>query len=268
MDRSALRSPLKKVGAGVPVNNYGFTSATEAEASFTALYKEHNFMNQLMDFGQPAISEWTFSIYISSSGGVTGDYIDFGSPRYEDTAGESKGATFEIRDTFGLTQTSKWITSSEVDGLAFISAAGTGVYALGNKYPIHFNPGLAGLEIPSLAMDEFAYLLMENDKYKQVAYEGGKLKFASSSCDPFSLPSLFFRIDQKYIELHPLDYLAFNSQGQCSFALETTTRDYWTFGSMALNYMYTIYRHYEGAEPDTVTLIPTLVDGEQMKTEV
>ena len=225
-------------------------------------------MSQLMDFGQPAISEWTFSIYLSSRAGTTGDFIDFGTPRYEDTAGESKGATFEIRDTFGLTQTSKWITSSDVDGLAFMSVAGAGVYALGNKYPIHFNPGIAGLEIPSLAMDEFANLLMENDKYEQITYEGGELKFTSSSCDPFSLPSLFFRIDQKYIELHPLDYLAFNSEGQCSLAVEAATRDYWTFGSMALNHMYTIFRHFEVAESDTVTLIPTLVDGQQLKTEV
>ena len=83
-------------------------------------------------------------------------------------------------------------------------------------------------------------------------------------CDPFSLPSLFFRLDQKYIEVQPLDYIAFNLAGECKLTISTTSSDFWTFGSMALNNFYTVFKHIEG----TVTILPVMVDGQQMKSSV
>jgi len=96
-----------------------------------------------------------------------------------------------------------------------------------------------------------------------VAYSFGELYLDKVECDPFSLPSLYFRVDQKYIEVQPLDYIIYNSAGECKLAISTTTFDYWTFGSRTLNNFYTTFRHGEGA--DTVTIIPALVGGEQLK---
>jgi len=95
-----------------------------------------------------------------------GNQIDFGSPSYVATSGESNKASFTVRDTFGMSKTSKWITESAVDGLAFLSLVGQSVYPLAGQYPIHFDPSLAGLEVPEMALDEFSYLLLLNDKNK------------------------------------------------------------------------------------------------------
>jgi len=75
-------------------------------------------VSQLLAQGE--ITEWAFSIYLS----YEGNQIDFGSPSYAATAGESNEASFAVRDTFGLSKTSKWITESAVDGLAFLSLVG------------------------------------------------------------------------------------------------------------------------------------------------
>jgi len=44
--------------------------------------------------------------------------------------------------------------------------------------------------------------------------------------------------------------------------------DYWTFGSMALNNFYTVFKHSGEVSADTVSLVPVVVDGQQMKSSV
>jgi len=96
------------------------------------LFKNHNFVYQLQQAGNPGTSELTFSIYLSNNG----NYIDFGEPRMENIAPENDGATFKMSDYFyssGLpTKTSKWISEQNIDVLGFFSLDGRFAYPLFN----------------------------------------------------------------------------------------------------------------------------------------
>ena len=167
----------------------------------------------------------------------------------------SNGYTFFAAQYVDYVKTQKWITEMKMDMLAFQYQGEAKSYQLAGRYNVELNPGKPFIEVPYWAMDEFATLLIMQDKYSQMQYYGGSLRMRRY-CDPQALPSIYFRVSGHYIEVQPLDYVLINDFGECQLALKQSVNNYWTLGMHALNHYYIAYKMNDNGK-DSMTVIPT-----------